>query len=140
MDTLIWLGVAALMAVIGIVSLTLITVWFVIGGLAAFVAALLGADIGIQTALFIIVSVASLVLFRPLALKHRNIGEKLESTPVGSYAVVIEDIENDALTGRVETPDHMTWAAVSSDGSHIFSGEKVLVTGNKSIKLVVERI
>ena len=44
------------------------------------------------------------------------------------------------MTGRVETPDHMTWAALSADGSVLPEGTRVRVVDQQSIKLVVERI
>ena len=140
MGIFMWLAVALVMAVIEAVSLTLITVWFIIGGLAAFLAALAGADFTVQTILFVAVSIVSLVLFRPLALRHRAIGEQHEASPIGTNAVVIETIDNDALCGRIETPDHMTWAALSADGSVIQIDEKVRVVDQQSIKLIVERI
>ena len=55
-------------------------------------------------------------------------------------AVVVEDIGDDTHTGRVETPDHMTWTALSHDGTPIEAGAQVRVVGQDSIKLVVERI
>jgi len=135
-----WLGIAAVMAVIEAVSLGFITVWFVVGALCAFVASFLGADLTLQIIVFLVVSLVCLALLRPFALKHRRMGELHEPTPVGLYAKVVERIDNDALAGRVETPDHMTWAALSVDGAPIEEGAKVQVVDQQSIKLVVERI
>ena len=133
-----WLAIAAIMAVIEIASQGLITVWFVIGGIVAFAAGFFGADLSVQIIVFLVVSLACLALLRPLIMKHRKIGEQHESTPVGLNAVVVERIDNDALTGRVETPDHMTWAAVSADGNPIESGVQVRVVDQRSVKLIVE--
>lgn len=135
-----WLAIAAVMAVVEIASMGLITIWFVVGGLAAFVAGFLGADLTVQIAVFLVVSIACLALLRPLVMKHRKIGEEHEPTPVGLNAIVIERIDNDALTGRIETPDHMTWAALSADGVPIEEGAQVRVVEQRSIKLVVERV
>ena len=44
------------------------------------------------------------------------------------------------MTGRVETPDRVSWTALSADGSIIGVGEQVRITDQKSIKLYVERI
>ena len=134
-----WLGIAAIMAVIEAVSLGFITIWFVIGALCAFVASLFGADLTVQIVVFLVVSLACLALLRPFALKHRAIGKSHESTPIGLNAVVIERIDEDALTGRVETPDHMTWAALAENGQVIEVGEQVRVVDQRSIKLVVKR-
>lgn len=135
-----WLAIAAVMAVVEIASMGLITIWFVVGGLAAFVAGFVGTDLTVQIIVFLVVSIACLALLRPLIIKHRRMGELHEPTPVGQNAVVVEHIDNDALTGRIETPDHMTWAALSADGTPIESGTQVRVVEQRSIKLVVERI
>ena len=136
----IWLVVAAAMALIEVFTLTLVTVWFVVGGLAAFVAAFCGASLTVQIIVFAVVSIVCLVLFRPLVLKHRTIGEVNESSPVGSVGIVVERIPGARESGRVETDDHMTWAALSSDGNPLEVGDKVSVVGQESIKLIVERI
>lgn len=134
-----WLGIAAVMAVVEAVSLSFITIWFVVGALCAFVASFFGASLTVQIVVFLVVSLACLALLRPFALKHRKIGESHESTPIGLNAVVVERIDNEAMTGRVETPDHMTWAALSSDGAPIEVDERVRVVDQQSIKLIVER-
>ena len=43
----------------------------------------------------------------------------LSTTPVGLSAIVVERIDPQAQTGRVETPDHMSWAALAADGMPI---------------------
>ena len=139
MSPFVWLGVAALMALVEVVSLGLITMWFVIGALAAFVANLLGVDPLVQIAVFLVVSVLCLVVLRPVFVKYRQRGQREEPTNVGQIAVVRESIDNDRLVGRVETPDHMTWAARSADGNPIPAGENVVVVGQESVKLIVER-
>lgn len=140
MGMFIWLVVACAMALIEVFTLTLVTVWFVVGGLAAFVAAFLGASLTVQIAVFAIVSIVCLVLFRPLVLKHRSIGEVNEASPVGAVGVVVERIPGGRETGRVETDDRMSWTALSADGNPLEVGDKVNVVGQESIKLIVERI
>ena len=140
MGMYIWLIVAAVMALIEVFTLTLITVWFVVGGLAAFVAAFLGASLTVQIVVFAVVSIACIVLFRPLVMKHRSIGEANEASPVGSIGVVVERIPGGRETGRVETDDRMSWAALSADGAPIEVGERVRIVDQKSVKLIVERI
>lgn len=133
-----WLGIAAVMAVIEVVSLGLITMWFVIGALAAFVANLLGADLLVQIIVFLVVSVACLVVLRPVFVKYRDRGKREEPSSIGQVAVVVEAIDNDRLAGRVETPDHMTWAAQSEGGRPIAAGANVVVVGRESVKLIVQ--
>ena len=136
----VWLVVAAIAALIEMLSVSLITVWFVIGGVVAFFAGFFGAPIWVQLVVFLVVSLASLALFRPLILKYRKQGASHEATLVGKNASVVEDIGESTRTGRVETPDHMTWTALSHDGTPIETGAQVRVIGQDSIKLIVERI
>ena len=139
MNPYIWLIIAVVMAIVEIASMGLITIWFVVGGIAAFLAGFLGADLAVQIVVFIVVSVLCLALFRPLIIKHRSIGESHESSPVGQQAVVVEAIDSQTGVGRVETPDHMTLTALSRDGAPIEVGALVRVVDQQSIKLVVER-
>jgi len=140
MGMYIWLGVALVMGLVEVFTLTLVTAWFVIGALAAFAVAFFGAPLAAQIAVFAVVSIVSLVLFRPMALKHRAIGVANEASPVGMQAIVVERIGGAQEMGRVQTDDHMTWAALSLDESPIEVGEKVNVVDQKSVKLIVERI
>lgn len=140
MNPYIWLSVAAIMAVIEALSQGLITIWFVVGGIAAFFAGFLGCNDVIQIAIFLVVSLACLALFRPLIIKHRKSGAASEATPIGLTARVVERISPDDQTGRVETPDHMTWAALSASGMPIEEGKNVRVVDHKSVKLVVEQM
>ena len=133
-----WLAIAAVMAIVELASQGLITIWFVVGGLVAFAAGFFGADLTVQIIIFLVVSLACLALLRPMIMKHRKIGEAHEPTLVGTHAIVVERIDPQAQTGRIETPDHMTWAALSADGLPIEAGERVVVVEQRSIKLVVE--
>ena len=133
----LWLVVAIAAALIEAFSLGLITLWFVIGALAAFVADLLGASLTVQIVLFLVVSILCLVLLRPVFVKYRERGRAAEPTVVGERGVVCEDIDNAKLTGRVEMPDHMTWTARSADGAPIKAGTPVVVVSQESIKLIV---
>lgn len=134
-----WLVVAAVAAVAEVLSLGLVTVWFVVGALVAFVAALLGAAQLAQAVVFLVVSAICLAMFRPLALKYRKKGAAEEPSLMGQAVIVCEDIDNDRMVGRVQTSDRMTWAARSADGSPIAQGETAVVVARESIKLIVER-
>ena len=82
---------------------------------------------------------ACLVGLRPVFVKYRDRGKLEEPTHVGQTAVVVEGVDNDGMTGRVETDNRMTWAARSADGLPIPAGEVVRIVGQESVKLIVER-
>lgn len=133
----LWLVVAIAMALVEALSLGLITLWFVVGALVAFVADLLGASLVVQVALFLVVSVLCLILLRPVFVKYRTRGQAAEPTVMGQRGVVCEAIDNVRLCGRVELSDHMTWAARSADGAPIEVGTPIVVVSQESITLIV---
>lgn len=139
MSPYFWLGVAIIMGVVEFASLGLVAAWFVVGALVAFVASLLGATLLVQVGVFLVVSVVCLIALRPVFARYRDRGKREEPTCVGRSAVVVEDIDGEGLAGRVETDDHMSWAARSADGSSISAGALVRVVGQQSVKLIVER-
>ena len=139
MSPFIWLGVAAVMGVVELLSLGLVTMWFVIGGLAAFLANILGFDMIVQLVVFFVISLACLIVLRPVFLKYRKRGVREEPSIVGQNALVIETVDNEQLVGRVETANRMTWAARSADNTVIPLGETVVITDRESITLIVER-
>lgn len=139
MSPYVWLVIAVVAAIIEAVSWGLFTMWFVIGAIVAFMVAFFGGPLWLQFVVFIVVSVGCLLLLRPLIMKYRKRGEAHEPTPIGSKAVVVEGIDAKTHSGRVETPDHMTWAAISTNDEPIEAGASVRVVGQKSVKLLVER-
>ncbi len=135
----VWLAIALGMGIAEVATLGLITLWFVVGALAAFAANLLGADFIVQLVVFLVVSLACLIVLRPVFVKYRRRGQEAEPTVIGLCGVVVEEVDNARMTGRVEMPDHMTWAARAADGAPIPAGEPVVVVGRESVKLIVER-
>lgn len=133
-----WLVVALIMGAVEAGTTALVTMWFVVGALAAFLAAFLGAGAAVQLVVFLAVSLLCLALIRPVAVRHRNAGPSAEPSMVGASALVTEAIPESG-TGRVETADHMSWAARAADGAGIGVGESVRVVAQESIVLVVER-
>ena len=135
----IWLAVAAVMAVVEVVSFGLITMWFVIGALAAFAANLLGADLLVQIVVFLVVSVCA-SWPAPVFVKYRDRGKQEETHPCRQTARSWwKDVDNEGLTGRVETDNRMTWAAPFRRRLVHPPGAVVRDRGQESVKLIVER-
>ncbi len=96
MEGIFWLAVILIMSVIEIITLGLTTIWFAGGALAAFLAYLLGAGVAVQAVLFAAVSVALLVVTRPLAVRFFNQDREKTNAEslIGKTAVVLERIDN----------------------------------------------
>ena len=135
----IWLIIAVVSALAEMLTLGLFTLWFLVGALAAFIASFFGANLFIQALIFLAVSLLCLLLIRPVALKARARGQNEEPSLIGQNVVVCETIDNDAMTGRVQTANKLTWKARSIDASVIEKGARAQVVAQESITLIVER-
>jgi membrane protein implicated in regulation of membrane protease activity len=139
--SLIWLIITVALSVIEIFTMGLVTIWFAAGAAVAFVLALIGAPVIAQIIAFLVVSVAVLVLVRPIAARHFN--NRLKKTNIDAYVgrklVAKTDIDNLHGAGKVDM-DGSTWIALSSmDNIIIHAGETVKVVEVKGAKLIVER-
>ena len=89
--------------IIEIITLGLTTIWFAAGAFISFVAAWLGAPLGVQLAVFFIVSFVLLIFTRPVVQKRLNNSRARTNvnSMIGKEGRVIEDIDNFNETGRI---------------------------------------
>lgn len=139
---IVWLGLMILLLVIEIVTLGLTTVWFAGGALAAFIAACLGASVIVQLIIFVVLSLALLVITRPMAMRYMQKGHEKTNVEslIGRAAVVTKEINNLAQSGEVILSD-VSWTARCVDDACIISaGSKVRICAIEGVKLMVEEI
>ena len=132
----------AVLLVIEIATLGLTTLWFAIGALAAFIAAVLNLHIGVQTAIFIVVSLVLLIFTRPWALKYLNSRTSRTNADslVGKKARVTKTIDNIAGEGQVVI-NGMEWTARSlEDEVKIAEGAVVIINKISGVKLIVSKM
>ena len=134
----IWVGVMVLFLIVEAATVTMVSLWFAGGALAALVVALLGARWPLQIVAFLLVSAGLLALLRPLARKHFT--PKLTPTNVdsiiGTEGYVTADIDNVAATGTVKL-GAMEWTARSATGEKISTGTLVKVEKIEGVKAFV---
>lgn len=135
-----WLAVMIVLLIIEGVVPGLVSVWFAVGALAAMLSALFEAPFWLQTVWFLIVSIASLCLTRPLVKKYVN--SKVQPTNadalIGKECIVTESIDNIAGEGAVKISGQV-WTARSTDDSvKIAQGKIVTVKEIRGVKLIVE--
>ena len=139
METIYWLGICVVFLVIEIATMGLTTIWFAGGALLAFVVSMLGLGLGVQIAVFIVVSFVLLLCTRPFAVKilnTRKVKTNVDSL-VGQTGVVTEAIDNLAAAGMV-TLNGQAWTARSeNDREKIAKGAKVTVCAISGVKLIV---
>ena len=137
--TVVWLALMVLLLIVEALTAPLVCIWFAIGALAALISALFGAAIWLQVVWFLLVSLLTLWLTRPIAVKYLNSRRVATNADrvVGAEGVVTEDIDNIAGTGAVKL-DGKEWTARSGSGANIAKGAVVRVERIEGVKLIVD--
>ena len=133
-----WLCLLVVFLVVEASTVTMVSLWFAAGALAAMIVSFLGGAVWLQWLLFAFVSAILLSLLRPLARKHFT--PKLTATNVdavvGTAGLVTVSIDNVAATGQVKL-GAMVWTARSTSGSPIPEGTLVKVDKIEGVKAFV---
>ena len=135
---IVWLVLIPMFLLIEASTVMLVSIWFALGSLAALLLSLLGASVGLQAAVFLIVSAVSLTALRPLVRKYVN--PKLTKTNVdavvGTTGLVTVAIDNVSAVGQVKL-GAMYWTARSTAGDKIPEGALVRVDKIEGVKVFV---
>lgn len=136
--TLFWLVALIVFGVVEAFTVGLASVWFALGSLASLIAALLGAPLWLQVALFLVVSFLTLLLLRPLTKSYfnRDLTPTNADRIIGTEAVVTQAIDNLNAHGQV-TVAGMPWTARSESGEAIAQGVTVRVVRIEGVKVFV---
>ena len=134
----VWGVATAAFIVIELISFGITSIWFAIGGLCALIAAALGAPLWLQIGWFVLISVVTLLLTRPLVKKYINSRAQPTNADrvIGTEAVVKEEIDNLAETGAV-LADGKVWSARSAGGEKLPAGTRVTIREIRGVKLIV---
>lgn len=139
---IMWLGLVIVLLIIEIATMGLTTIWFAGGAMVAFLSTFYGADAATQRTIFLVLSLALLVITRPVALRYMRGGHVKTNADslVGRIAVVTADIDNLAQSGEVVLSD-VSWTARSrEDRCVIPAGSRVKICAIEGVKLIVEEI
>ena len=135
---LVWLALMIVFLLLEAGTVSMVSIWFAVGALAAMVASLCGAELWLQIVLFAIISAALLLALRPFVRKFLN--PRLTKTNVdaviGMEGIVIETVDNVTAVGRVKV-GHMEWAARSTNGEMLVPGTRVQVDRVEGVKIYV---
>lgn len=134
----LWIAIIIVMAVIEGVTSQLVSIWFVIGAVAAAITAFFVPQFPIQLIVFVLVSLICLVATRPLVKK----AAKTDFVPtnadrnIGKVAVVTQEINNALGQGQVKV-EGKDWTARSVADDVIPEGAEVKVESISGVKLMV---
>ena len=141
MDKIVWLVLMVLFLWIETTTVTMVSLWFGAGALAALIAALCGAELWLQIVLFFGVSIVLLASLRPLARKYFT--PKITRTNVdgviGATGLVTAPIDNISATGQVKL-GAMEWTVRSTSGQPIEAGTLVKVDKIEGVKAFVSPV
>ena len=134
----IWIGFAVVMAICEAATTQLVSIWFVVGAVAAAVTTVFTPNIFVQLIVFLAFSAAALIITRPLAKKLRKKGKTISTNSdrlIGKTGVVISPIATAQDVGQVQIMG-ATWSA-KSKYAPIPENSNVKVLSIEGVKLVV---
>ena len=138
MEAMIWLVLMIVFLIAEAVTVTMVSLWFAAGSLAAMIAAMLGGPVWLQVILAVAVSAVLLACLRPMVRK--NFTPRIKATNVdaviGTQGYVTAAVDNIAATGQVKLGG-MEWTARSVSGSPIPAGTLVKVEKIEGVKAFV---
>lgn len=138
MAVVIWLIIALVAGIAEAVTVTLVSVWFALGAVAAAIAAAFGLGTIAQVVIFLTVSLILMALTAPLCKKFR-IGEKTPTNAdrlIGCTGIITEDV--DPLQGKGEVRvGGQTWSVQVRGDGRAKVGDNVIVDDIEGAHLVV---
>ena len=138
LPSVVWLVLLVFFAVVEALTVGLVSVWFAAGALVALLATFFTTNIWLQIALFLLVSILTMAILRPLARKYvlPTVVPTNADRVIGRQAVVTEAIDNLNGKGAVVVFG-VAWTARSEDGHPIPEGTAVVVKRIEGVKLFV---
>ncbi len=137
----LWIILAVAFLIVEFGTVSLVSIWFVGGSLAALGAYYLGAPLWLQVLVFAAVSLVLLLLLRPFLRKFVNphkVPTNVDAL-IGKEALVTEAIDNLAAVGTVKV-DGVVWSARSASGAHIPVGTVVAIQAVEGVKAIVKPV
>lgn len=137
-ESLFWLMAMIVFILAEAATVSLVSIWFAVGALAAVVVALLGGSVVVQVTVFLVAAIVLLASLRGIVRKHftpRLVRTNVDSV-IGSIGVVTTPVNNVAALGRVEIAG-MEWTARSTTGAPLPEGVQVKVDRIEGVKVFV---
>ena len=139
-EVIIWGAAFIILTIVEVQTFQFVSIWFAISALITMFTAIANVPFVGQLIIFTLLSAMLLIATRPFVKKHlqpKRIATNAE-LDVGKSATVIEQIDNQKLTGRVKL-DGVDWMARSSENEIIPIGTTVTVVRTEGAKLFVKK-
>lgn len=139
---LMWLVLVIIFIVIELITVGLTSIWFAAGSLPAMFVAVYGGSLLLQILVFIVVSVALLVVTRPFARKFIN--ARMQKTNadqlVGQEIQISERVSNRDQTGMAVVHGQEWMVRTADDEETIEAGQAAKILRISGVKLIVSRV
>ena len=138
MDTILWLGLMVLFLIMEANTVSVVSIWFAVGALAAMIVSMLGGVLWVQITVFCVVSGVLLAALWPFIRKFLNphITKTNVDSVIGTEGIVTLDIDNLNAVGQVKLGG-MEWTARSTSGAVIPAGTRIRVDRIEGVKAFV---
>lgn len=138
-EYIIWLVLMVVFLIVEAITMGLTTIWFAAGAFVAMLLSLLGVQLWIQIAAFLVIATLCLIFLYPFFRSKLRFGTEKTNfeTVIGKNGIVIEAIDNMKSIGQVKV-DGQIWSARSSEEGIIEVGKKVFIEEVKGVKLIVK--
>ena len=138
----VWIGAIGFGLVVELVTTQLVAGYVAVGGVAALIADLAGANEGVQVGVFAVVAVGLLaitrhplkaMLYKSAPLRAMNV-----SALAGATALVTESYPKLRATGQARIGGEV-WTAKSADGETLVVGEEMVVDRIEGVTAILRR-
>jgi membrane protein implicated in regulation of membrane protease activity len=136
----IWLAISGSLMLVELLTANLLFASLALSALAAAGAAALGADVVLQGITFGVAAAASLILLRPIALKHLKVRGTPAATNVdaliGAEAITLTEVTD--RSGQVKLTGE-TWSAKTQSGV-VAADQKVQVVAIRGATAIIKEV
>ncbi len=136
-----WIILLVVLLIVEGATLSLTTIWFAGGALAAAIVSFIWDERIPEYIVFFAVSLTLLFFIRPAALRRfnrRRFRSNVEGV-VGKTVRILEKVDNLSGTGRAKV-DGMEWAAASTDANVTFEADELAVVDRvEGVKLIIRK-
>ena len=137
----IWIAVIILAVIIELLTDQLVSIWFVPGAMISTVLEFCNVDIIWQILVFLIISVAGIILGKTVLVKYLKTNDTKTNIEaiIGEKCVVTEEINNYKGCGQAKVKGQI-WSARSVDDEKTFEvGDILCVVAIEGVKLICKK-
>lgn len=138
----IWIGIAVLLAVLEVSTTQLVSIWFVVGAVAAAITTVFTDSLLIQIIVFVLISAVCLAVTRPFVkkiTKSKKICTNADSL-IGKTGIITIEVNNSIAQGQINVNGQI-WSARSEDDNLILKvNQKAEVKSISGVKLILSPV